>query len=241
MKLPLYARIAATGGRPVVLLAALAMSAPGEYRLAVLAGWSPTVAVLMPLVLSAYAAVASVMAATCPASRSARIGAGMALALALTAQVTAHLIISGYMSVGPVLVAAVSAVPPLVAGHLMHLATVGRHSAERPSESAPDSDPAEVPSVPQTAGQSLSAVPDSWPPADLWADFEHAEADSAPDAEDEPPATPPSAADIRAAVKVLESRNGRRVTGPMLADHFGVSDRTGRRYLAMAAEESANV
>jgi hypothetical protein len=99
MELPLYARVAATSGRPVVLLAAMAMSAPGEYQLAVMAGWSSPVAVLMPLVLSAYAAVASVMAATCPDSRSAKAGAGMALALALTAQVIAHLIIAGYMSV----------------------------------------------------------------------------------------------------------------------------------------------
>jgi predicted DNA-binding transcriptional regulator YafY len=65
----------------------------------------------------------------------------------------------------------------------------------------------------------------------LWADFE----DSAPDSEEESPATPPSADDVRAAVAVLESRHGRPVTGRMLADHFGVSERTGRRYLAMTA------
>ncbi|MFH9735088.1 hypothetical protein [Streptomyces sp. NPDC017260] len=235
MRLPLYARIAATGGRPVVLLAALAMSAPGEYRLATLAGWSPYVAVLMPLVLSAYAAVASVMAATCPDSRSAKAGAGMALALALTAQVIAHLIMSGYVSVGPVLVAAVSAVPPLVAGHLMHLATVGRKSAERPSESVPDNGPTEGPCVPQMAVQRHVSAPDSWPPADLWADFE----DSAPDTAGQPD-TPPSPEVIRTAVATL-SANGRKVTGPMLADHFGVSDRTGRRYLAMAANRMENV
>ncbi len=219
MQLPLYARIAATGGRPVVLLAALAMSAPGEYRLATLAGWSPSVAVLMPLVLSAYAAVASVMAATCPDSRSAKAGAGMALALALTAQVIAHLVIAGYMAVGPVLVAAVSAVPPLVAGHLMHLATVGRASAESPSESrsasVPTDDPVPAESERQIAAESL------WP-------------DSA-----RTPVTPPSPEVIRTAVAAL-SADGRKVTGQMLADHFGVSERTGRRYLSMAAEESTN-
>jgi hypothetical protein len=222
MRLPLYARIAATGGRPVVLLAALAMSAPGEYRLATLAGWSPSVAVLMPLVLSAYAAVASVMAATCPDSRSAKAGAGMALALALTAQVIAHLVIAGYMSVGPVLVAAVSAVPPLVAGHLMHLATVGRSGAERPSKSVTDNRPtedaSERPSVPQTAA--------------------HDREESAPTGRG--PVTPPSPEVIRTAIAAL-SADGRKVTGPMLAEHFNVSERTGRRYLAMAAEESVNV
>ncbi|MBQ0974749.1 hypothetical protein KBZ00_27000 [Streptomyces sp. RK31] len=214
MKLPLYARIAATSGRPVVLLAALAMSAPGEYQLAVMAGWASPVAVLMPLVLSAYAAVASVMAATCPDSRSAKIGAGMALALALTAQVIAHLIIAGYVSVGPVLVAAVSAVPPLVAGHLMHLATVGRATAERPSEDVSDSTPANesapAETEPQTAAQTV------WP-----------------DTAGRSPVTPPSPEVIRTAIAAL-SADGRKVTGQALADHFGVSERTGRRYLAMA-------
>jgi hypothetical protein len=177
-----------------------------------MAGWASPVAVLMPLVLSAYAAVASVMAATCPDSRSAKIGAGMALALALTAQVIAHLIIAGYVSVGPVLVAAVSAVPPLVAGHLMHLATVGRASAERPSESVTDdrttNEPNDSESEPQTAAQTV------WP-----------------DTAGRSPVTPPSEEDIRAAVTVLESRHGRPLTGQIMADHFGVSARTGRRYL----------
>ncbi len=49
MTAPWYARAVSAVGRPAVLLAALAMSAPGEYRLAVLAGWSGWVAALMPL------------------------------------------------------------------------------------------------------------------------------------------------------------------------------------------------
>ncbi|MFJ2301842.1 hypothetical protein [Streptomyces sp. NPDC087787] len=215
MRLPLYARIAATSGRPVVLLAALAMSAPGEYRLAMLAGWTPSVAALMPLVLSAYAAVAAVMAATCPDSRSAKVGAGMALALALTAQVTAHLIMAGYMSVGPVLVAAVSAVPPLVAGHLMHLATVGRTPSDAVPDSATANESAMVANAPQTAEET--AMPESAPVM----------------SGQRPPLTPPSPEVIRTAVAKL-SADGRKVTGPMLAEHFRVSDRTGRRYLAMA-------
>lgn len=82
--------------------------------------------------------------------------------------------------------------------------------------------------APLTGTESL---PDSWPPDDLWADF----GGSAPDTDDEGPATPPNPADLRAAVAVLESRYGRPVTGRMVADHFGVSERTGRRYLAMTA------
>jgi hypothetical protein len=177
----------------------------------------------MPLVLSAYAAVASVMAATCPDSRSAKAGAGMALALALTAQVIAHLVIAGYMSVGPVLVAAVSAVPPLVAGHLMHLATVGRKSTVRPSERrtpiTPQRETAEDESGPQTATENRELPAMSG---------------------QRPPVTPPSPEVIRTAIAAL-STHGRKVTGPMLADHFGVSERTGRRYLAMASDRTENV
>jgi hypothetical protein len=119
--------------------------------------------------------------------------------------------------------------------HAVFPLTVWRmHRAERPSEASPDSPPV-IESSDRTAdglngAQGFSSVPDSWPPNDLWADFE----DSAPDSEEESPATPPSA-DERAAVAVLESRHGRPVTGRMLADHFGVSERTGRRYLAMTA------
>lgn len=228
MRLPLYARIAATGGRPVVLLAALAMSAPGEYQLAVMAGWSPSVAVLMPLVVSAYAAVAAVISATCPDSRSARIGAGMALLLALTAQVTAHLIMSGYLSVGPVMVAAVSAVPPLVAGHLMHLAAVGRKGAERLSEGREDDRPTDRPTEPRkNAERPFESVADTGP------DMAGQSAEDDRPSAQRSPVTPPSPEVIRTAIAAL-SADGRKVTGPMLAEHFGVSERTGRRYLAMA-------
>jgi MFS family permease len=219
--LPLYARVAAIAGRPVVLLAALAMSAPGEYRLAVMAGWAVSVAWLMPVCLSVYAAVAAVIAATRPKGvtgrASALVGAAMALALALAAQVTAHLIASGYMSTSAFLVAATSAVPPVVVAHLLHLAAVPREDAD---------------SVPGVAA-------DSFPSADLWQDFEESAPDSVEDApdsvEDTAPVMLPQPADIRAAIDVLATVKGRPVTGAMLGEHFGVSERTGRRYLSMAA------
>jgi hypothetical protein len=44
----------------------------------------------------------------------------------------------------------------------------------------------------------------------------------------------PNADAIRSAVAAL-SAEGKRVTGAAIARHFGVSERTGRRYLAMAA------
>jgi response regulator of citrate/malate metabolism len=78
----------------------------------------------------------------------------------------------------------------------------------RPSESITDNRPTNEASAeqsePQTAGQTVSP----WP------------------------VTPPSPEVIRTAISAL-SADGRRVTGQMLADHFGVSERTGRRYLSM--------
>ncbi|MGW0793964.1 transfer protein spdA [Streptomyces sp. NPDC002692] len=102
------------------------------------------------------------------------------------------------------------------------------HRAERPSESVADIQRTEETDRPAVVPQN-----GVWPDADLWQDF----ADSGPDAEEESPVTPPTAEDVRAAVAVLGSRNGRPVTGRMMAAHFGVSERTGRRYLktAMAA------
>jgi hypothetical protein len=79
------------------------------------------------------------------------------------------------------------------------------------------SEPAIAPPAP------AESVPDRWPDADLWADFN----DSAPDTE---PVTPPSAEDVRSVIAEL----GGQATGVQLAKHYGVSDRTGRRYLALA-------
>jgi hypothetical protein len=70
-----------------------------------------------------------------------------------------------------------------------------------------------------------------WPDADLWHDFK----DSAPDSEADALITPPTAEDMRATLAVLAARHGRPVIGRMVADHFGVSERTGRRYLTVTA------
>lgn len=123
--LPLLVRAAIVGGRPAVLAAALALSAPGEYRLAVLAGWDWKFALIMPGALSLYATVAAAIAGSLPKGSSERkqanVGALIALTLAMTAQVFSHLIESGYADKSPGVVIAVSAVPPLVAAHTLHL------------------------------------------------------------------------------------------------------------------------
>ena len=79
----------------------------------------------------------------------------------------------------------------------------------------------------EPAAKAVPVTRDSWPDADLWQDW----ADNAPDAEADSTDGPPTDDDIRAAVTVLESRHGRPLTGQHVADHFGVSARTGRRYL----------
>lgn len=232
--LPAYARFAAIAGRPIVLLAALAMSAPGEYALAISAGWTPDIAWLMPVTLSAYAGVAAVIAAT-SGRMSARIGAGFALSLALAAQVTAHLIASGYAHSNAVLVAATSAVPPVVVAHMLHLAATPTERSEGRSASEPSNRPQVTVSAPLVAAERVSA-PDPVAVADeYWQDFDRT-AETAPDSEADTVATPPKPDEVRAVIAELKSAHGRDVTGQMLASHYSVSERTGRRYLAMSGD-----
>ncbi|AMW13329.1 hypothetical protein A4E84_29835 [Streptomyces qaidamensis] len=140
-----------------MLTAALALSAPGEYRLALLAGWTPPFAAVMPLVMSLYAGVAAAIASSLtkgsPERRQANVGAVLALLLAMTAQVIAHLIEAGYLVKGPAVVVAVSAVPPLVAAHTLHLAGV---TVMRPVVSPEP--------VPPTVNLSRTSAP-PWKPA----------------------------------------------------------------------------
>ncbi|MFE9098931.1 helix-turn-helix domain-containing protein [Streptomyces sp. NPDC007264] len=117
-------------GRPMVAVIVLIMCAPGEHHLARLAGWNETLAWGMPSVLAAYAGIAAAVASKrpkrAPGKKSAVIGAWLALVAAMTAQGLSHAIVTGHLPTRPLvplwLVLAVSAVPPLVFGHLLHLA-----------------------------------------------------------------------------------------------------------------------
>jgi hypothetical protein len=145
----------------------------------------------------------------------------LAVSVAVAANVAGVLTTESLSAVDTWVSAGLHAVFPLTVWR-MHR----QESPERPSEA----------SAGAPAGNDPNTAPEKrpeavWPSDDLWQDFE----DSAPDSADTPPVIPPSADDIRAAVSVLASRNGRPVTGRMVADHFGVSERTGRRYLAMTA------
>ena len=132
---PWWVRATTSAGRPVVLASALIMSAPAEYHLARVAGFGDPYAFGMPLVLSSYAGIAAVVAANRPKGArgrgSAITGAGVALALAMAAQVVGHWPTTGHMNGNSGwLVAIVSAVPPLVVGHLLHLAATPTEDAQ---------------------------------------------------------------------------------------------------------------
>lgn len=138
IRAPWHVRAARKYGQTAVLYAALALSAPGEYALAEMAGWSPHVAWLMPAVMSLYAAIgasvakhqkeSSRLAKGTPMeaearrrSRNASTGAILALLMATAAQITEHVITAD--TYGPRLwvIVVVSAVPPMVAAHVLHI------------------------------------------------------------------------------------------------------------------------
>jgi hypothetical protein len=129
-------------GRPVVAIVVLIMCAPGEHHLAVLAGWDERLAWGMAAVLAAYAGIAASVASNrpkgAPGKRSAVAGAIISLGAAMAAQPVSHAFVTGHLSSSPRtplwLVIVVSCVPPLVFGHLLHLAaTPVPRAAETPT------------------------------------------------------------------------------------------------------------
>lgn len=239
--LPWYARPSAF----IVLGAALVMSAPGEYALAVLAGWSPWVAWLMPVCVSVYAAVAAMFVDSRPKGAPGRgtaiLGAAGALALALAAQVTAHLIAADYATSSAWLVAAVSAVPPVVVAHIMHMVARAHGAAQEDAVEEPEA-PAAPNAEPDVEDDVEPDVEDVTGPAELALLQGGASEPDVLPLELEPVATSPAPAkggrsleEIRAAVAKLEA-DGQPVNGTTYGALVGVSDRTARRDLrALAA------
>ncbi|WP_282795161.1 hypothetical protein [Streptomyces sp. CC224B] len=117
-------------GRPVVAAWVMIMCAPGEHHLGKLAGWNDTLAWGMAGVLAAYAGIAAAVASKrpkgAPGKTSAVLGAWLSLATAMSAQPVSHMFVTGHWTAEPRppvwLVVAVSCIPPLVLGHLLHLA-----------------------------------------------------------------------------------------------------------------------
>ncbi|MGI5404193.1 hypothetical protein ACQEVG_33025 [Streptomyces sp. CA-135486] len=158
---PWHVRAARKYGQSAVLYAALALSAPGEYALATMAGWDARVAWLMPAVMSLYAAIgASVAKSQKEAARralgtpteaeakrrakNATSGALLALMMATAAQIAEHVLTTGATGARAWVVIIVSAVPPLVAAHVLHI--------DPPMDPADVDDAAQLPALePQTA------------------------------------------------------------------------------------------
>jgi hypothetical protein len=117
-------------GRPVVAAWVMLMCAPGEHHLGKLAGWNDTLAWGMAGVLAAYAGIAAAVASKrpkgAPGKTSAVLGAWLSLATAMSAQPVSHMFVTGHWTAEPRppvwLVITVSCIPPLVLGHLLHLA-----------------------------------------------------------------------------------------------------------------------
>ncbi|MFE4514779.1 hypothetical protein ACFRMQ_11395 [Kitasatospora sp. NPDC056783] len=223
--LPWFAKATRRFGAPLAFVAALAMSVPGEIHLAEVAGWSPNVAMLMPVCVSVYAASAAVMADVArrfnlPGKASAQVGAVLALILAILAQDISHLIQLDYMSSSAVLVAAVSAIPGLVVAHLLHMGRGPRETAievEAPDVPEPDEDQGDE------DGQ-LSLI-----------DMETGEARPRRGRRGRPAVAPEV---IQAAAEKLKAEQ-KKVTGVALAEELGLSHRTGSRYLGKLADLEA--
>ncbi|MEU0739245.1 hypothetical protein [Streptomyces sp. NPDC006134] len=260
MHMPWYARVVSTAGRPFVLVAALVMSVPGEIRMAQLAGWHGSITWLMPVCVSAYAACAAVISEVrrrsgLPGRVTATIGAGMALGLALAAQVVAHLIDRGYLHTSAMLVAVVSAVPPLVVAHMLHMAATPaaeQKAAEqmRELEATTAFFARELAEALDLAGRQLVArshgVTNEWNELVAGAEELAAQIDQELDQRDAELAAvetaerkPRRQGRARKAVplKVVKETvaamqaEGEKVSGPALAERLGCSVRSGYRYL----------
>lgn len=136
-KSPFWVRAFVGGGRPLVAVIVMVMCAPGEHHLATLAGWDHRLAWGMAAVLAAYAGIAAAVAGERtkgePGHRTAAAGAVVSLLLAMAAQPVSHMFVTGHWSAEPQapawLVIVVSCAPPLVLGHLLHLAATPRAAA----------------------------------------------------------------------------------------------------------------
>lgn len=161
---PWWVRWFTNAGRPTVAVVVLIMCAPGEHHLAVLAGWDGRLAWGMAAVLAAYAGIAASVASNRPAGSpgkvSAVVGAVVSLGAAMAAQPVSHAFVTGHLSSSPRtplwLVIIVSCVPPLVFGHLLHLAATPVTRADETPAAEPVSPP---------ATRTVEAVPT----VDLWA------------------------------------------------------------------------
>ncbi|MFG2850883.1 hypothetical protein ACGFZ9_09455 [Streptomyces mirabilis] len=223
-RLPWYAYVVGA----LVLAVALAMSAPGEYQLARAAGWGKIVAAGMPVCMSVYAVVAVWFTENRAKGEKGRgsavAGAIGALGMTLTGQVVAHWIAAGYMNSSKELVAAVSAVPAIVAGHVAHMVI----RSARPVG-------AEAQQAVEDQGQGEAAVP-----VQPTLDGTESPVDEVAKrrARRRPGRPGPSVEELKQAAATLRAR-GEEVNGPNLARAMGRSRRQGTRYISRLEEATA--
>ncbi|WP_437093887.1 transfer protein spdA [Streptomyces sp. enrichment culture] len=202
--------------RYAALLAAMLISFDTQRHLALSHGISDEASYAVPVAIDLFLVWAV---------RSRR-DVALAVGVAVSANVAGVLSSEPLSAVGTWVGAALHAVFPLTVWRM--------HRAERPQVAVEGPQALTLApglSAPEIAPQvSAEPVRDSWPDDDLWRDFEA----TAPDSEADSVATPPKPDDIRVVIAALESEHGRPVTGQMIADHYGVSPRTGRRYMALA-------
>ncbi|MEU5433810.1 hypothetical protein AB0G73_10575 [Streptomyces sp. NPDC020719] len=226
-RLPWYAYVVGA----VVLVVALAMSAPGEYQLARAAGWGEWVAAGMPVCLSSYAAFAVWFVETRRKGETGRgtaiVGAILALAMTLSGQVVAHWISAGYMASSMALTAAVSAVPSIVVGHVAHMIIRAARREETQAAQASERQDQGL-DEPQAAEPVQPTLDGTEPPVDEIAKAR---------ARRRPGRPGPSLSDLREAAEALRAE-GKEVNGPNLADAMGRHRRQGSRYLAKLTKAS---
>ncbi|MFF8495200.1 hypothetical protein ACF06O_30735 [Streptomyces albidoflavus] len=162
---PWWAELFVGTGQPLAVVVVMLMCAPGERHLAKLAGWHQDIAGVdlawgMAVLLAGYAGMAAYLAGKrkrgTPGHRTAVVGAVASLGLAMAAQPVSHLFVTGWFSAEPRtpwgLVVVVSCVPPLVLGHVLHLA------ATRPGTPVPAASLLTTDEVAEELGITTSAV-----------------------------------------------------------------------------------
>ncbi|MFF4528195.1 hypothetical protein ACFY1P_02885 [Streptomyces sp. NPDC001407] len=220
-RLPWYAYVVGA----VVLVVALAMSAPGEYQLARAAGWDEWVAAGMPVCMSVYTAFAVWFVETRRKGEKGRgtaiVGAILALGMTLSGQVVAHWISAGYMESSMALTAAVSSVPSIVVGHVAHMIIRAARPEMAAQPHVAEQDLQDQQNEP-TVDEPVQPTLDGDTPVDEVAQAR---------ARRRPGRPGPSLDELRAAAMRIKAE-GQKVTGPALAKALGRDRRQGSRYLA---------
>lgn len=204
-------------GRPLMSVVVLVLCAPGEQHLAQLAGWVPWLSWGYAGLLASYAGIAAVVATTRPRAADGRtsavVGAVLALLLAMAAQPVAHLFVTGWLSATPRapvwLIVSVSSVPPLVLGHLLHLAASRDKDSVRDRTEDKTADSVRDKTADRTADKD--SVRDTVPDTDRMSETDSGQIwtiiprtpdrDSVPDKDTEPDRTPDTGPDTDTVVR----------------------------------------